>query len=158
VRVVLDHNILVSALLSPRGSSGQILAAYRSGRFDLVTSKPLLVQLETLLGRRKFGPRITKEQSAELLALLRSGAELAEVTGMVQGCRDPDDDLVLETAIQGHADLIVSGDLDLHDPRVTVRLLLHAIQVLTPAAFALALQLAEPPPAGPAPVDQEREP
>jgi putative PIN family toxin of toxin-antitoxin system len=114
LRAVVDNNIWISALLNPGGFPGQVLAAYRQGRFSLVTSEPVLTELETVLGRTKFRRRgVTAESITELLFLLRSTADLIEVAGTLRVCRDAKDDMLIETGLEGAADVIVSRDEDL---------------------------------------------
>jgi uncharacterized protein len=71
LRAVVDGNIFVSALLNPHGAPAQLAAAVRSGQFVLITSRPLLDEVERVLRRDKFLRRgITAEMIAELLDLL----------------------------------------------------------------------------------------
>src|SRR6266851_8002064 len=57
LRVVLDTNLYVSALWNPQGVPAQVVAAYQAGRFTLVASTPMLVEVETVLRRAKFARR-----------------------------------------------------------------------------------------------------
>jgi putative PIN family toxin of toxin-antitoxin system len=114
LRAVIDNNIWISALLRPAGPPGQVYSAFRQGRITVVTSEPLLAELETVLGRAKFGRRgVTPEITAELLDLLRTTAELVSIAGDLNLCRDPKDDMVIETALAGGAEVLVSRDEDL---------------------------------------------
>jgi putative PIN family toxin of toxin-antitoxin system len=145
VRVVLDNNILVSALLSPLGAPAQILAAYRAGRFGLVTSEAVLDELAEVLGRAKFRDRgITPTQAAALLDILRRGAERVEIAGTLQVCRDPKDDKFVETALIGQVDVLVTGDKHLHEAPVVAQLTAAEIEVVRPADFVRALQFLQP--------------
>jgi putative PIN family toxin of toxin-antitoxin system len=115
LRAVIDTNVWVSAMLNPAGRPADVLHALREGRFTLVTSEPLLAELADVLRRprivRRFG--IAADDIAELILLLRARAELVAITGSVRVCRDPDDDVVIETAIRGRASVIVTRDDDL---------------------------------------------
>lgn len=115
MRAVVDTNVWVSALLNPSGSPARVLEALRGRQFTLVVSPPMLDELAEVLARpriaRKYG--ITTDDVRELLDLLRERAELAVVTGAVRICRDPDDDMVIETALAGKADVLVTRDDDL---------------------------------------------
>jgi putative PIN family toxin of toxin-antitoxin system len=64
------------------------------------------------------------------LAKLLASAELVAITERITACRDQHDDKFLELAVNGHADLIVSGDADLLALNP-----FRAIPILTPAAF-----------------------
>jgi putative PIN family toxin of toxin-antitoxin system len=67
LRAVVDTNIFVSSLISPAGPPAQVLVAFEERRFTLISSKPLLQELETVLGRAKFHRRgITPERTRTL--------------------------------------------------------------------------------------------
>src|SRR5207245_7036444 len=83
--------------------------------FTLVASAPMLVEVETVLRRAKFAARFGEARITELLNLLQSGAAMVPVAGTLQLCRDPKDNMVIETAVNGRADVVVSGDKDLGD-------------------------------------------
>lgn len=141
MRAVVDNNIWISALLNPGGFPGQVLATYRQGRFSLITSEPVLAELESVLGRTKFRRRgVTAESVAELLILLRGAADLVEVPGTLRVCRDAKDDMLIETALEGSADVIVSRDEDLvRALEVADYLTPWGIRVLTVRRFLEAL-------------------
>lgn len=137
MRAVLDTNVLVSAVLSRAGAPGAILRAWREDRFQLITSAPLLDELRDVLAR----PRIVERHGwspEERLLFIAAFDESAIVVTPDAELRvvdeDPDDDRVLEAAITGGVDYIVSGDhhlLDLGE---------HAgIPIVTPARFVAAL-------------------
>jgi uncharacterized protein len=81
------------------------------GRFDLVTSEPIIREGADVLARRRivFKYAITAEHIDRVVALIRERGELVPVTGSTHLCRDPDDDLVLETALTGEADALVAA-------------------------------------------------
>ena len=114
MKLVLDTNVIVSALLKRSSAPGQILQLWRDGRFDLLVSDPLYAELTEVLGRRKLKVYLKPELSRRFLELLRDYATWVEV-GRVppHTVRDPKDLMVLGTAVAGRADLIVSGDQDL---------------------------------------------
>jgi uncharacterized protein len=115
LRLVLDTNTALSGLIW-QGVPGKIIDAALAGKVLLISSVPLLAELEGVLQRPKFQQAI--QRRGVMVADLFDGyaalvgcvapVELAEPV-----CRDPDDDLVLAAAISGDADLIVSGDDDL---------------------------------------------
>lgn len=142
MRVVVDTNVWVSALLNPSGPPALVLAALGSRRFALVTSEPLLAELAEVLLRprivRKYG--ITPEDVDELVSLLRRRAEIVPVVGEIRLCRDPDDDMVIETAQRGRADLLVTRDEDLKGTReVADALASVGISVVSVRRFLAAL-------------------
>ena len=118
MRVVLDTNILVAAALSKwRNRWGRArwlveIALAGQRRFAHVTSVPIIDELAEVLIR----PRMVDRAFAEaFIETLLSDSTVVRVHGVPMGCRDPDDDKVLETAVIGHAGAIVSDDRDLRD-------------------------------------------
>jgi uncharacterized protein len=142
-RAVVDTNVWVSGLLKPSGWPGRIRRGLEAGRFALVTSEPLLSELSKVLSRpriiRRFGVHPT--DTAALLSLIRERAEIVTITRTVALCRDPDDDIVLETAMVGHADTVVTRDDDLKgDSGLLEALVAHGIEVLTVRRFLEAIE------------------
>ena len=119
MRVVLDANQFVSSLLVKVGLPAQALDAWRAGAYQLIISPAILEEIEHTLGytriQRKYN--ISAATVARLLHELPNSAIVvggqADVTGAVPD--DPDDEIVLECAVDGNADIIVSGDRHLLD-------------------------------------------
>lgn len=107
IRVVADTNVLISALMFD-GLPGLFLELALSRAFTLVSSTALLDELDEKL-RGKFGVR---EADARLIrSRLESTAELAEADFTLHVVADdPDDDRVLECAVAGKAEFVISGD------------------------------------------------
>lgn len=116
LRVVIDTNLWVRALLGgPR--TLPVLEAWKRRAFRVVVSQPLLEELDAVCQRPRLARRIAAGDLVDLLDQLRFRGDLVEVVSVPPGCRDPKDDPVLATAIDGHADAIVTGDGDLRgDP------------------------------------------
>ncbi|MCY4505927.1 MAG: putative toxin-antitoxin system toxin component, PIN family [Acidobacteria bacterium] len=110
MRIVLDTNVLVSALISPEGSPGRVLAAVRREGLTLVTSESQLAELKTVLSRDRLRPCIHPGEAEDLLRNLEAIGDVVAELPDVNASSDPDDNLILATAIAGRADLIVSGD------------------------------------------------
>ena len=110
MRIVLDTNVLVSALISGDGPPGRVLAAVKRGRLMLVTSEAQLAELRTVVGRERLRPYIRAEEAEDLIRNLAAIGEVAGDLPTVSVSHDPDDNVILATAIAGQADLIVSGD------------------------------------------------
>jgi predicted nucleic acid-binding protein len=70
-------------------------------------------ELARVLARSKFDAYVSVEERRQFLRLLGRIAETVPILNRVQACRDPKDDMVLEMAVNGEADLIVTGDTDL---------------------------------------------
>ena len=129
MRVVFDTNTLISALLFEQSTPGQALV-YASRQGEVLLSTSLANELNETLQRKKFERYVTAEQREEFLIALVQSAALVEVRETVSICRDPKDNHILELAVSGKADVIVTGDADL--------LVLHpfrGIAILNPQGF-----------------------
>ncbi len=115
MKVVIDTNIWVSAWLW-RGIPGNIIRLGRTQAITICTSEALLTEFKNILSYAKFQQKIqslnfTKE---ELIAATRELARIYPIQELnVSELRDPDDNIVLATAMAANADAIVSGDRDL---------------------------------------------
>jgi len=113
-RVVLDTNVLISALLF-RGGLSKIVGLWQKGKIIPVISKETFSELVTVLEYPKFS--LTQEETDSIIKCeILPYFEIVEVVKDVEGiCRDPEDDKFISCAISGSADYIVSGDKDLFD-------------------------------------------
>ena len=113
-RVVLDTNVLISALLF-KGDLSKIMVLWQKGEIILVFSKETFAELRTVLEYPKFSLSRGEIKSIiehEILPFI----EVVNVSKHVKGvCRDPGDDKFISCAISASADCIVSGDKDLSD-------------------------------------------
>jgi putative PIN family toxin of toxin-antitoxin system len=111
-RVVVDTNVLVSRLLLARSVAA---SAVRKAvdRGQLLASEATLEELSEVLSRRSLNPYVSVKDRQEFIRLLGRIVELVPITMRIQACRDPKDDKFLELAVNGSADLIVTGDKDL---------------------------------------------
>ncbi len=128
-RIVVDNSALVSRLLLPHSVPGQAVRK-AVDEAQLLVSEATLTELADVLSRPKFDAYVTIEDRQEFLRLLGRIAELVPITHTVRACRDPGDDKFLELAVNGGADLIVTGDKDLLalDP-------FRGIPILTPTGY-----------------------
>ena len=111
MRLVLDTNVVASAILWG-GSPKLLLQAQRDKRVELYTSTPMLAELTDILGRPKFEKKIVAS-TLTLDQLVDRYAELAQVvrpTPIPRIAPDPDDDVVIATALAAKADYLVTGD------------------------------------------------
>lgn len=107
MRVVADTNILVSALLFG-GTSEQVFLAGLRGEIQLLTSLSLLKEFEKVL-KEKF--KLNIHLVREIIEEVEEVAEIVEVSSHVKAISYPDEDnRVLECAVDGKADFIVTGD------------------------------------------------
>jgi putative PIN family toxin of toxin-antitoxin system len=111
-RVVLDNNALISRLLIPDSVPGRAVRK-AVDEAQLLVSEATLEELADVLARPKFDPYVSIADRQEFIRLLGRVAEQVPITFTMRACRDPKDDKFLEMAINGRADLIVTGDEDL---------------------------------------------
>ncbi len=117
MRIVLDTNTIVSALLSPQGPPRRLLDAARTQVFELCSSPVLIAELLDVVSREKFASRFAQAGLTPLgiVADIRRIVTLAIPTGVPSVIvADPDDDHVLACALACNVNLIVSGDRHLH--------------------------------------------
>ncbi len=110
VQILLDTNVLISGFLAAKGPPGQLLQAWLDRRFDLVTSQAQLNELYRALGYEKLRDRVNPNQVRDFVGNIDVMAIVVSNVTAVSLSPDPDDNLILGTAIAGQADLIVSGD------------------------------------------------
>ena len=110
MRVLLDNNILVSSLISPISPPAQLAQAWRQGRFELVTSTPQIIRLADVLSRPKIRRLVQAELADQLIVDLIAAAILVDPHLDIAASVDPEDNIILGTAVAGQADLIVTGD------------------------------------------------
>lgn len=144
--VLVDTNVWVSALINPTGFPAQVQRAWWDGKFQVVISLPLLEELSEVLTRprivRKYPIQATDVE--EFLQLLIRHSQIVVPTGSVRECRDPDDDLILETAILGQAQYAVSRDDDIkRDLDLIKHLQAHGVTVLSVQQFLTKLEAGE---------------
>jgi putative PIN family toxin of toxin-antitoxin system len=115
MRVVVDTNILIRALIKPSGTVGPILRRLAQAEFEMVYSRAMFEELleKLALPRLKNKYHITDDVIADLVALLTLRAKLVAPDVTVTVCRDPEDNMVIEAALAGRAECIVTGDDDL---------------------------------------------
>lgn len=113
-RVVLDTNVVLSALLFGGGPTAQLRAAWMSGRFIPLASPATAQELVRVLAYPKF--KLTASEQQDLLADYLPWTQVVRTPGpppATPRCRDPFDLPFLQLAITGKADALVSGDKDL---------------------------------------------
>lgn len=110
MRILLDTNVLISALLSKGGPPGQLLSAIQRGRHVLISSAYLAQELRSVTSRPHLRTRIAFEEVEALIYNLEAVGFVVSELPEVDLSSDPKDNPILATAIAGNADLIVSGD------------------------------------------------
>ena len=113
MRVVLDTNVLVSALIKA-GKPRKLFDAAVVGRHRLVTSRSLIEELVRVLEDERIRRYVTTQETTAFLRLLAATASTVDTRSKFSVLNSPDD-MVLQTAYDGQADLIVTGDEHLLD-------------------------------------------
>ena len=129
MRLVVDTNILISALLVEASLSAHLIVLWRQGRFDLLTSVEQLNELMRVTRYPKIRERLAPALAGRLINELRDIAVVLKNLPTVSVCQDPHDNYLLAMAVAGAADFLVTGDkrdllgLKLHEGTkiVTVR-------------------------------------
>jgi putative PIN family toxin of toxin-antitoxin system len=135
VRVVVDLNVFVSALINPAGVPARVVRLGLSRRYELVTCPRLLDELEEVLHRPAFRRYFTAEEAEEFVGAVAGVAtEAPEPAEVNRVSRDPADDYLVALAVLDDADRVVTGDPDLlevADPPV---------HIVAPAVFLAELE------------------
>ncbi|WP_142803809.1 putative toxin-antitoxin system toxin component, PIN family [Tepidiphilus sp. J10] len=138
MRVILDTNVLLGALISPHGPPDIIYRAWRAARFELVTSRAQLDELrrvsrypklKTILPAHRIGTMLNNMQHAIVLEVLPTLPENLEAN-------DPNDTFLLAMALAGAADYLVTGD---RRAGLLQRGSIGRARIVTPTTFALAI-------------------
>ena len=110
MRVVLDTNILISALLITMGHPAAIYRAWEEGNFTLLTCPEQLDELRATLRKPAIADRIKPHTAGRLVNQLKDLAESVDVLPRVRRSPDPTDDFLLALSEAGKADYLVTGD------------------------------------------------
>jgi putative PIN family toxin of toxin-antitoxin system len=110
MRIVLDTNILVSALIAPAGNPAAIYNAWEQGKFTLLTCAEHLDELRATLQKPRVADLIKPYKAGRLVNQIRRLAEHTGQLPQVRRSRDPDDNFLLALAETGNADYLVTGD------------------------------------------------
>ena len=108
IRVVLDTNVVISALLSPRGNEASLLRIALAGGLAFYLSEPIFVEYKTVLGRPEF--KFNRHDVANLLDDIRSFGIFVEPSVPVKASTDEPDNRFLECAVAAKAHYVVTGN------------------------------------------------
>jgi putative PIN family toxin of toxin-antitoxin system len=139
LKVVIDTNIWIRILLRGRVTL-PILTAFNENKFHLVSSQPLLDEFHTVWNRPRLRKSIDHHQAIRLEQQIKARSIWTEIKSIPPNCRDIKDSPVLATAIDGQANIIVSGDNDLRaDETLRKAMKLHSIELLGVDSFLKTL-------------------
>jgi putative PIN family toxin of toxin-antitoxin system len=110
MRVVLDTNILVSAMISSAGNPAAIVNAWLDGKFTLLTCAAHLDELRATLQKPRVADLIKPHKAGRLVNQIRKLAEEVGELPTVERSPDPTDNFLLALAEAGQADYLVTGD------------------------------------------------
>lgn len=125
--IVLDTNVLVSALLSPNGPPAKVLDMLADGAVQLIVSPAIFAEYREVLSRKKFG--FSPTTVGAILGSLRRMAVEILPSERLEICPDPADAKFLECAVSGGAAYLITGNLK-HFPK-----LFGGVRAIAPAAF-----------------------
>ena len=110
MRVVLDTNILIGALITKGTPPDRLYQAWLRNEIELATSFPQLVELVDVLSRPRLHRFLDLNEAAAILENIATRALVLAELPLVDLSPDPEDNPILATAIAAKADLIASGD------------------------------------------------
>src|ERR1043166_1809161 len=128
-RVVIDTNVLISGLFSTT-STPALAVAKAIAKAQLVATRDTLRELIQKLLLPKFDRYVARDRREALLQRVASLVEIIEVLQPVRASRDPKDDKFLEAAVNGRANVLVTGDRDLLDLNP-----FRSVAIITPADY-----------------------
>lgn len=132
LRAVIDTNVLVSGIVF-RGKPHRILQALIDQRIQAATSRFLLAELAEILSKKM------NYSAAEINRLIEKLEELTEIVHpeeIIKVCRDPSDNRVLEAAVAGNCEFIITGDKDL-----LILKKYQTVRILTPSEFIAGIEM-----------------
>jgi putative PIN family toxin of toxin-antitoxin system len=134
MRVVLDTNVLLSALLSPHGWPDVIYRAWQKDRFDLVTSAAQIDELRRASRYAKFRDVLQPHRVGTMVNNMRFSIMLDALLPLPTGVEvnDPNDAFLLAMALSGEADYLVTGD---HRAGLLQRGSYGRTRIVTPVTF-----------------------
>jgi len=114
MKIVLDTNVFVSGLLTPFGSSGEIVRMISAGKLILQYDSRMLLEYQEVLYRPKF--QFNREDIDLLFDYINKNGQIVPTSPLKKRLPDPDDEPFLEVAIGGEAECLVTGN-KVHYPR-----------------------------------------
>lgn len=108
--VVLDTNILISALLMPTSHPAKLLNLWRNKRFTLLTAAPQIEELIRVTQYPKINNRLSPALAGRLINNLRGLAKIIDKLPLLDISPDPYDNYLLSICSKGLADYLVTGD------------------------------------------------
>lgn len=131
MRVVVDTNVLISALLKADSVPARIVSIWREGAIELVLSSAIVAEVTRVLAYPRIRSRVSETDAERFIALLHAAATFVEPLESVIAVEpDPDDDKFVALALASGAGVIISGDSHLLNLEA-----FQDIQIIGPAQF-----------------------
>jgi putative PIN family toxin of toxin-antitoxin system len=136
MRVILDTNVLLGALISPHGPPDAIYRAWRAARFELVTSAPQLDELRRVSRYPKLKTILPAHRIGTMVNNMQRAIVLGQLPPLPDGidANDPNDVFLLAMALGGEADYLVTGD---RRAGLLQRGSIGRTRIVTPAIFCV---------------------
>ena len=133
LRVAIDTNVLIAAVIRPRGTSARIVNAWLDGRLEVVASEATVREAELVLGGGWLGRVVSREAVESLLEALRTRSVFIERPEFIQDLRlkDEGDRRLVDAAVAGGARSIVTTDREFLSQRGY-----DSVEFVTPGEFA----------------------
>lgn len=137
MRVILDTNILLTGVISPRAAPARLLEAWIERRFTLISHELQLAEIREVSRRPKIRAWVRPAEIGRLVNQITALAEMPHSLPAVERSRDPRDDFLLALSDEGAADWLVTGDkndllaLERHGPT----------HIVTASRFVAALNI-----------------
>jgi len=112
-RIVVDTNVIMGGLINPSKASGRIIRIWLEGKVDVVVSPALLEEYLHIFNRMQFGPKeaVARRQEAMQKLLCHKNVALVQPEFRLEAVKeDPSDNRLIECAVSGRADFIISQD------------------------------------------------
>ena len=138
VKAVIDTNIWVSSLLESSKSASRLIDKWIEGKISVLISEQQIIEIYEVLTRPKFFLKygISEQEVVDLVISLKEKAERITIKGTTDVCRDPDDNIIIETAVRGKAKYLITGDKDIiDDKKVFSYLARHSVSVVSLSKF-----------------------
>lgn len=129
---VIDTNVFMAALLNPSGAPAKMRRRWRQRQFEVLISEAVL---EEYLDVFTHAPAIAVSDTQFLIEEIEAFSRRIEISGVLQACKDPDDDVFLETAVVGGADFLVTKNLK-HFPHKSY----EGVRIVNVATFLKELE------------------
>ena len=130
-RIIIDTNVLLSAVRSKSGASFRLLSLIPDPRFDINLSVPLVLEYEEVLKRPEIGVPLGSDRIDDILDFLCRVGSLRKIRYLWRpALADPDDDFLLELAVECNCDYIVT-----YNTRDFLNTSSFGIKAITPVEF-----------------------